>query len=516
MVVGGQPAHFPAGYRAVPLGNRDATAALRLCVVVCDPPDRAGGPFVLLRGLVDASVYLGCMVDAGGNAHSWVELWVQNAASLRARYPAPESLFCNKVLDDQWARRAETFRRLDPDAFIVTGWETAHPPPIFFDKNLGAPVQPNGSTAGDAWELCTDDALLESAGLPPYGASLSRYLYQRGAGRATRFVPVSPAAPENEKTQPLSEAAPELVPFNPGAGRMMVREFSPLGCEEWIDLLGGKPWRGVGHGEKAFRPAGIYRTLQDLSAIQSGGGHFFLGRQGRAGRLIETFHLKIEFLGAVLRLARDFTAEQQLPFLNLGPESFRVRLPDASSAMPFLWAAKVALAAPPEAVALPVETTENRYFLPAAFGGASIYRPEAVSAAGGARGEVRIRKVLSEDGDFVAVEGTLATQERLAGTGNDLLSVWLSLPSGAVDLYGHFQPSDEDAGGAGVRFRTMPQRLSADAVAALRQAEGVIFSGVPFEVLPSLSTPCDLYAIGVLAVRTLLVDDELKLPVSLY
>jgi hypothetical protein len=61
----------------------------------------------------------------------------------------------------------------------------------------------------------------------------------------------------------------------------------------------------------------------------------------------------------------------------------------------------------------------------------------------------------------------------------------------------------------------VPQRLNEAAMAALREAEGVPFSNVPFETLPLLSTPCDLYALGVLAVRTLLVDEEVSLPVAL-
>lgn len=514
MVDGSQPAQFPPGYRAVLLDTSDAKAALRLAVVVCDPADRAGGAFVLLRTLIDATVYLGCLVDAAGMPHSWVEIWVQNSSNLVASYPSPKSLFCNKVLDDQWVSRAESLRQLDPDGFVVTGWQTANPPPLFLDAELSALAELPASSGNSAWELCTNDATLEAAGLPPYGTSLSRYLFQPNSSTGSRFVPTSADAPENDKTIALAELAPDLVPFNPGAGLMIVRELAPIGCEEWIDVLGGKPWRGVGHGEKAFRPQGIYRTLQDLGGIHSGGGHYFLGRSGRTGRLIETFHLKIEFIGALLQLAHDYTASQQLPFLNLGPESFGVRLPDTGTAMPFFWAARLLPAVPPDAVALPVETTEGRYFLPATFGKASIYRPEAASAVIAGRGEIRIRKVLSKDEEFTAVEGTLATQERLAGKENDLLSIWLTLPSGTVGLYGHFERSDDEAG-VEVRFRTMPQKLSDGTVAALKQAEGVVFSKVPFEVLSSLSTPCDLYAIGVLAVRTLLVDDELTLPVAL-
>src|SRR6185369_12815591 len=65
------------------------------------------------------------------------------------------------------------------------------------------------------------------------------------------------------------------------------------------------------------------------------------------------------------------------------------------------------------------------------------------------------------------------------------------------------------------RFRTVPQQMPDTVTAALRAAEGVSFARSPFEVVPLLSSPCDLYALGVLAVRALLVDEETTLAVSL-
>jgi hypothetical protein len=65
------------------------------------------------------------------------------------------------------------------------------------------------------------------------------------------------------------------------------------------------------------------------------------------------------------------------------------------------------------------------------------------------------------------------------------------------------------------RFRTVPQVLSAESITALRAAEGVAFPRSPFQVVPLLSTPCDLYALGVLAVRTFLVNPQKTLAVAL-
>ena len=95
------------------------------------------------------------------------------------------------------------------------------------------------------------------------------------------------------------------------------------------------------------------------------------------------------------------------------------------------------------------------------------------------------------------LEGTLTSQERLVGGGSDLLWLRLALPSGRVDLYATIDAADGAASGE-ARFRTLPQKLPPSTVAALRQAEGVPLSGMPFQTVPLLSTPCDLYALGVL------------------
>jgi hypothetical protein len=230
--------------------------------------------------------------------------------------------------------------------------------------------------------------------------------------------------------------------------------------------------------------------------------------------LVESFHLKLHLLAGAMRLVRAHVQAQQIPFLNIGPQSFRVALGATDTALPFLWNSRVSLALPGEALALPIETTSIRAFIPARFGETSIYRPAALHAPVHARGSVRIRKTLAGDEAGASIEGTLITQEPVQTGGNDLLWMRLTLPSGRIDLYANAIPADAPVPGE-TRFRTVPQQLSEAAVLALREAQGVTFANVPFETLPLLSTPCDLYAFAVLAVHALMVDDEMSLPVAL-
>lgn len=65
------------------------------------------------------------------------------------------------------------------------------------------------------------------------------------------------------------------------------------------------------------------------------------------------------------------------------------------------------------------------------------------------------------------------------------------------------------------RFRTAPQRMEPALARQVQAAEGNAYDGTTFETIPMLSTPCDLYALGVLAVRSLFVDAENSLGVAL-
>jgi hypothetical protein len=137
---------------------------------------------------------------------------------------------------------------------------------------------------------------------------------------------------------------------------------------------------------------------------------------------------------------------------------------------------------------------------------------------------VRIRKVEPDGRAGVAiVTGTLATQERIRPATSDLTWIRLHLGAGGasgaggrVDLYARLE-SDAALGPGEWRFRTVPQKFaeSSGGLAAVKAAEGVLMSDAPFQVIPLLSSPCDLYSLAVLAVRTLLVGAGKALPEAL-
>ena len=502
---------FQKGYRAVPISEADRESALRLCAVVREAPDPVAGIFVLLRDTAEESVFLGCLLDKSGHVHLWIELWIQNIDNLEKSLQTHRETFSNHVLDERWKRRAAFFARQDRSSKIEIGSEAVHPLPIYFDLAVSGPVNPKDKISSEPWELCLDDSLLEGHLLPRFSTSLSRYLYVRSASKPL-FLPMTTGSLRNESTQEPQEVLGPVIPLNADGGLMMALKFAPLSLENYADLLSGHAWMGIEEGNKVFKLAGVYRTLQNSDLIQQGGAHLFLGKRGSAGRLIEIFHLKLNLLLQVFGLVREFVRDEQLPFLNLSADSFRVSLAETGTSLPFLWTAKVGLAALGSAFGLPIENSDVRYFVAPGFTHTSIFRPVGASNPVNAVGAVRIRKVLVQKDETVILEGTISTQERIDISPTDLLSIQLTLSSGRVALYANLT---EGVAQGERRFRTIPQKLPKHVGLAIRSAEGVRFPYVPFETHPLRSSPADLYALAVIAVRLLLVNDENTLAIAL-
>ena len=499
------------GYRVVPIADTELGGSLRMCAVVRDAADPVAGVLVLLRDSFDASIYLGCLADAGGQVHEWLELWVQNTNDLESQLEGYREALSNHTLDERWNRRAAIFARLDRSSVIELAPELAQARPIFFDLGVSTALRPCDAESGEPWELCRDDRLLEEHGLPAFSTSLARYLHVRGSEGKKGFVPVTTGAPESDATRPLAEALGPLIAFNVSGGRMMARKCAPLGFEEHLEVLAGAPWKGLEQGEKVFKLDGVYRTLQNAEAMQQGRGHLFTAKRGSAGRLVEALHLRLDLLAQAFRLVRNFTREEQLPFLNLTAASFRVALTEIGPTLPAFWTAKVALAIPGAALALPIEASEARYFIAPGVNAMSVYRPQSETRILNSTGSVRIRKVTFTGEGAVVIEGTITSRERITASRNDLLSIRLHLAHGRVDLYGNIA---EGMARDELRFRTLPLKLPASLHPAIRSAEGVHFPQAPIGALPLVSSPCDLYALGVLGVRSLLVNDENPLAIA--
>lgn len=499
---------LPEGYHAVPLHD-PGRAPVRLCFLVQKRPDPVTGPLVLLRDLPDTRVYLGCLTDSAGRLLSWWELWIQNLDGLDRSSSAVVQNLSNRVMDQRWLRQAKLMQTLNADGCLVTGWESAHPLPLFLDPASQGWADLSEGDPAKAWMLCEDDAALVRAGLPPYSTSLCRFLYQPAAGEDTKFVVTTAVTTESRSVRALPDflGTPPKFPVNAQGGLLMATQYAPIPYVDYADLLGGKPWPGLNVGKSILRLGGVYESLGDWGEIRQRGAHLLLGRQGTAGILVETFHLKLQLFAEAVSQVRTAVACQELPFLNLGADSFGVTLESQRSKLPVFWSARASLRKPTQAIALPVESTEFTYFVRTADLGPTVYLPGTASQVVRGQGNVRIRQLLpGTDGRF-RVEGTLVVPDGLDVSPRDLLRLSLPLSTGRIDVQGHVYTEEGLAPGE-VRFRTFAHPFAEATVKGLTGLAGVSLPSAPFEVVPLLSTPCDLYSLGVLGVRTLLVDDR--------
>ncbi len=330
----------------------DQSGVLRLALVVRKPIAGSGGgpsnPIVVLRDVLDARVLLGCYLDGEGHVQRWVEVWVQDVAGLAESLPTYRETLTNRKLDDRWVTRSAAMGRGSGSAMsygaggggwagglVRSGWESKHPAPTALDQKTMTVTALAHPESGARWALCEDDAALAKAGLPAFSSSLHRYIHVPALGDKSVFVPVTPGAPENDRTAGIAHAlgtttggANPPVPVNLGGGLMLVCPHEPLSYEAYVDALTGLEADSVpaaagsattsivamaaGVGLTPGKPAGSSGSAGHVAGGLSG-GLLSLGRGGRSGRLVETLHLKVRVLADAFGIVRDQTAESQLP-----------------------------------------------------------------------------------------------------------------------------------------------------------------------------------------------------------
>ena len=502
---------MPEGFVAVPIFEEEPQSAVWVGVLVARQPSPETGALVLLRDTMEARVYLGCVMDAGGRVQQWVEVWVQTVSGLKRSPAAASEALSNHVLDERWRGVAETLRSQGRDAGVWTGWEVRHPAPLFVRAQPPSAVFPR-TPAGVPWRLCEDDALLERNGLPPYRVSLERYLVADGGADGVRFAPVTPDAPTCGATVAPEEllSGEGLIPLNPEGGLLLIRPYLALGLGDYLDVLAGGGWAGLSCGRTTLDPCGLAKAIGSPEEPN----RMFLEASDASGRLVEIFYLKLSLLADAMNAAAAFISGTRRPLLNLDEQAFRVQVSPQGSALPCLWTAKASLVSTGDAFELPLEAAEIRYFVRGRGQDLSIYRPQSAGFSSAGRCSIRIRQTLPETRRGLAIEGTFQTRDVLAVAPGDLIWLRLPLPAGVADLYANLEESGSPTRGEW-RFRTVEQRFGVQRAGALKALAGIPVQNIPYEVLPQQSTPCDLYALAVLAVRVLLVNGQSTLPEAL-
>lgn len=492
---------LPEGLVGVPLLS-DA-GPVRLAIVAHEKAGEGEHPCVILRETLDVRIFLGAVLDAASRVIQWVEIWVQDVDGLADAVGEFRDAMNNAKLDQRFAQRAEAATEFDrtrdagspaQSPSIVCGFEKVHPQPIFVNRRTLEVVRPIEKGSNGAWVLCTDDAALANAGLPAYSSTLHRYLYVRELKDQTVFVPVTRGAPVNTHTVGPDEAINprgELAAINLGGGFMCVRPYEPLSLETYVDQVGGF----AGESESAT------------------GSTLTLGRGGKGGRLLERLHLKLRLIADLVSLVRGEIAATQTPMLNLTASSFGVRAGQTAWGLPSLWSTHAVLRHSGDAVEVTLPGSDLSYFVSSGLQGPTVYAPGSAGSMGGS-GSLQIRQVKGEDAGVV-VEATLRSQERLFLQAGETLALRVPVGGVRLDLYAIVEPGRTGGPSGEIRLRTVPQKLGDREAGQLKAAEGVMMPGVMFRTIALTSSPCDLFSLGVLAIRALLVDGKQTLAVAL-
>lgn len=496
-----------------PIHQVDDSIPLTICVLARTTGNVTGSPFVLLREFPGVCIYLGAVCDAFGQVQEWVEIHVQMVDANQLDYSGRDELLSNAFFDSRWHRDSAVLRKQIPGALIASRIEVENPGPILV-KSSGE-NGPFAMVEVVPWRVCRDDDLLKSRQLPAYSSSPFRYLFQPELKEARTFIATTVDAPTNANVEGLDQlkSAPGvLAVFNPGCGFVRIVRHSPMELESYLQILEGRAWTEANSETSVYLPDTIYASLREWSANPRGLPFLLHGKASAGERLNEIFLLKLQILHDLLKKVRTFVKIHQIPLLNLSPASFRIRLGQTGDLFPALWSAESQLVKTGQAYPLQIQSTEHKYFIRLGRTEPTPFFPGSVGTHSFGIASAQIREV-HMSADRVVVEGTLVAEDFLAADPHDLL--WFKLPLGEerLEFYGHLHRSE--GGPREARFRTLPSILSETVVARLKGSAGVRFSKAPYEIRPLLSSPCDLFSLGVIGVRILLANNSKNLPVLL-
>ncbi len=529
-----------------------------------------GGPFVRLSDVDDLSRVL--LAAVKGDDETLIELCALKLlpdALPDGATPAALGL-SNRDLEERWdleRRRLSDLRLLSPYfprlvRLDAAAEETAaRLPPLRYapgDRSFFVPPCPR---CRRALSLCRDESWLAGAGLPPFSASLDRFLWcercARDAGPPTVYSTAQTTAPavtvrtaaqliddvsealRREWTEeegaalvgaataraaragrPSSGAAGGaggrdlILPFTFYGSPFLVTVAEPLDLEALADVLGGRSWddlavRCPGTAE-AFPPRWAWLVHTPAPTRQ-----LIFSSDSSGLDAVEILFLKLTAFRQILEGLIDYYRKTGRPHLDLHPRHLLFEFSGAGEGLPLLWtlqarihgvaAAVITLPAPgsPSVVlpgrglSVPYAAPEVQEFRLAGFRPCELVFTDLEEETAGAR---RIR-----------LEGRLADPYGLYPSPRPRDTIFLSLPDPTLDLgftgLGVRLTQGEALRTGEAAFTSDSLELGEGPVSRLRLAVGTKIPGARYRVHPDFGTPSDLHALGVVLLRLLLRND---------
>lgn len=554
-------AQSASAYEAVPaLGSASGGLRFELVLPTEGNLEERDDPFVALSDSPRFSRVLLARIAMGADTTlQLVGLKVQRS-SYRP-YGAGTTQITNPQVDEIWARERENLvRAASPEVVRILdlGPELARSKPVTFCKKVRRYFHPLCFRCTGLLEDCRDDGLLREFGLPTYSESASRYLYcpPCSTAQSAIFYTYSTTADERPKgnveirrrnalyrdgaaivrgdqadTQrarlerifpcagcvhkdgcyPPDASGPlpaeqNLVPLSYYEFASLPMELLQLHYDEFVDLVGGADWAEVKRNAEGMA-AGRGAALAPLDAAFSSPFQWVYRHDSGGLFSIEVLRLKLIALTQLCRGVRTLHATTHYPHLDLNPTSAMVVLPAPSADLPSRWNFQVKIidvASPhrfPPLATLPQAAGD--VFLPSPDFDKTYTSPLIRQATMGHEEAMRVTiRSFTREGEGVRLAVDVISPPRKRVTEykiRDIVRIVASSPVSwleGVDVWGTITEPLENG-----------FRVSAFVAGALEGARAPVTFDGRVSFYRRFTVPCDLYSLGMLLFRTILVND---------
>ena len=443
-------------------------------------------------------------------------------------------------------------------------------PPLLYCRRKNLLFRPL-TERGTPLATCRDSALLIAHGLPPYENSVETFLYNEEevkSGAAPVFyqnassleaaypnvkslavciqelarIPGMPGAqppdlsttsgviafanlcasfplltdPARETLFPNGSLAQQIMPFSFEDTNALVMELNRFHYDEFCDLLGGI-------GEKAFRneylgegvgPAQRLR-LGNVKSFFEGGPRLMFDAEVSGMDALEVFRLKWTLWTQACQAVSDFHRCCGVAHLRIEPSHVMVQTCEPSESVPSLWqfqARLISLGAtaleprPDEGLAEEIPVPPSH--------GTPLYQSDIIGNSSFGMVQNGAFTMTSLDEGERAGEFILACQISHEGIGlsrlspRDRVKVILRhvLGVGNLSFFAARDPNSEYSHGT-LFLKSGPLKLADSQQKGLKQIQNKRIHKAGFALYPLFGVPCDIYSLGMLLFRTLVVND---------
>jgi len=526
-------------------------------------------PFVPLNDAGRFSrVLLGRVASGADHTLHPVAVKIQRSSYRPAASGSAKEMLTNPLLEEMWRRERENLIKCAGDEVIPLidlGEQSFRNRPVTFCKKVRAYFHPLCPKCRGPLSDCRDDALLRDHGLPEFSKSIIRYLacaactakpgrktfytlstgtdehlkgeadvrrrteLYRDFGAIVNGVPEKDRAalggtfpcascPHRQECYPADGASGKpilaesrLVPVSYHEFHLLPLEVMELHYDEMSDLIGGASWQVIRDRFRQTAAPGREPVVSGLDKVFTSPIQWIY-RGDTSGRFaLEVLHLKLNLFSQLCRGLRAYHARCREPHMDVSPSQVMVDIIPGSTNLPARWtfrAKLIGVAGPNRfptsgapAGALP------DLIVPAADADKIFVSPLVRKAEFGREESLRVTvRSVKVEGGRVRLEGS-ASSERARMEGcqpGDVLRFIPAAGSGPLEgltLWGTVDAPEE----RGIRFTAVLDAAGGDG----SKKPGDFDASVA--IFPRFHVPCDLYGLGMLLFRTLLVNDATDL-----